>query len=86
MDKSRTEKNLIFIGLQGMIDPPRDEVKDAITKCKKAGIKVVVITGDNEVTAKAVAHAIGIEGRSITGKDLDKLKDLKPLDLGIRNK
>jgi Ca2+-transporting ATPase len=76
MDKSRTEKNLIFIGLQGMIDPPRDEVKDAITKCKKAGIKVVVITGDNEVTAKAVAHAIGIEGRSITGKDLDKLKDL----------
>lgn len=77
IDKKRAEKNLIFIGLQGMIDPPRDEVKEAIKKCKIAGIKVVVITGDNEVTAKAVAHAIGIEGKSITGHELDKIKNLE---------
>ena len=75
MDKSRVEKNLIFVGLQGMMDPPRTEVKEAIKKCKLAGIKVVVITGDNEITAKAVAHAIGIEGKSINGRDLDKIKD-----------
>jgi len=75
LDKKRAEKNLIFVGLQGMMDPPRAEVKEAIKKCKRAGIKVVVITGDNEVTAKAVAHAIGIEGESLTGKDLEKLNE-----------
>jgi len=75
LDKKRAEKNLIFVGLQGMMDPPRPEVKEAIKKCKKAGIKVVVITGDNEVTAKAVAHAVGIEGESLTGKDLENLKE-----------
>ncbi|MAE42915.1 ATPase [Candidatus Woesearchaeota archaeon] len=77
MDKSRAEKNLIFIGLQGMIDPPREEVKEAIKKCKLAGIKVVVITGDNEATAKAIAHAIGIEGKSINGQELDKIRNLE---------
>jgi len=75
MDKSRAEKNLIFVGLQGMMDPPREEVKQAITKCKRAGIKVVVITGDNEVTAKAVAHAIGIEGKSISGQVLSRMTE-----------
>ncbi len=75
MDKSRTEKNLIFVGLQAMIDPPREEVKEAIKKCKKAGIKIVVITGDHEITAKAVAREIGIEGRSITGAELEKIKE-----------
>jgi Ca2+-transporting ATPase len=75
MDKSRTEKNLIFVGLQAMIDPPREEVKVAIKKCKKAGIKTVVITGDHETTAKAVAKAIGIDGKSITGAELEKIKE-----------
>ena len=77
MDKSRAEKNLVFVGLQGMMDPPRIEVKEAIKKCKRAGIKVVVITGDNEITAKAVAHAIGIEGEAINGQQLDKIKNLE---------
>ncbi|MDP6547607.1 MAG: calcium-transporting P-type ATPase, PMR1-type [Candidatus Woesearchaeota archaeon] len=75
MDKKRVEKNLTFVGLQGMIDPPREEVKEAIKKAKNAGIKVVMITGDYEITAKSIANAIGIEGKCLTGKDLDKIKD-----------
>lgn len=70
------EKNLIFVGLQGMIDPPREEVKIAIEKCKKAGIKVVMITGDHEITAKAVAKEIGLEGKAIAGQQLDEIKNL----------
>lgn len=77
LDKSRAEKNLIFVGLQGMIDPPRLEVKEAIKKCKRAGIKVVVITGDNEITAKAVANAIGIQGKAINGQQLENIKNLE---------
>lgn len=67
------EKNLIFVGLQGMIDPPREEVRDAITKCKKAGIKVVMITGDYKGTALAIAKAIGIDGRAVDGKELQDI-------------
>ena len=67
------EKNLVFAGLQGMIDPPREEVKMAIDKCHKAGIKVVMITGDHEITAKAVAREIGLTGKSMTGSELDEL-------------
>jgi Ca2+-transporting ATPase len=72
-----TEKNLIFIGLQAMMDPARPEVRLAIEQSKKAGIKVVMITGDHIVTAKAIAKELGIEGNAIEGKDLDKIKDLK---------
>ena len=71
------EKNLIFVGLQGMIDPPREEVKIAIEKCKKAGIKVIMITGDHEITAKAVAKEIGLAGKVITGQQLDDIKNLE---------
>jgi Ca2+-transporting ATPase len=73
------EKNLVFIGLQAMMDPPRSEVKQAIEKCKKAGIKVIMITGDHEITAKAVAKEIGLEGRSISGKELDEIKNLEEI-------
>ena len=75
MNKDRAEKNLIFVGLQGMMDPPREEVKEAIRKCARAGIKVVMITGDNQITAKAVAQEIGISGKSITGSELEKLTE-----------
>ena len=83
-DKSRMEKNLTFVGLQAMIDPPREEVKIAIEKCKKAGIKIVVITGDHEVTAKAIAKEIGIEGKSITGSHLEKMSQ-EELDEEVEN-
>ncbi len=67
------EKGLIFVGLQGMIDPPREEVKDAIFRCKTAGIKVVMITGDYKGTAQAIAKQIGITGKAVTGEDLHKI-------------
>ena len=75
---SDKNKDYIFLGLVGMIDPPREEVKNSILKCKKAGIDVIMITGDYDITAKAIAKEIGIEGESITGEELDKItkKDL----------
>jgi Ca2+-transporting ATPase len=69
------EKNFVFLGLQGMIDPPREEVKVAIEECHEAGIRVIMITGDYEGTAVAVGKEISITGKSITGKDLEKLSD-----------
>ncbi|MBW2985743.1 calcium-translocating P-type ATPase, SERCA-type [Candidatus Woesearchaeota archaeon] len=68
-----TEKDMIFLGLQGLIDPPRPEVKDAIKKCETAGIKVIMITGDHKATAMAIARQIGMKGKAVTGMDLDKL-------------
>jgi P-type Ca2+ transporter type 2C len=75
-DAKLIENQLVFVGLQGMIDPPRDEVKLAIETCRKAGIRSVMITGDYEVTATAIAKELGIlgaKGEVITGADLDKL-------------
>ena len=72
------EKDLTFIGLVGMIDPARPEVKDAIQVATKAGIKTVMITGDHIVTASAIARELGIlkEGdRAITSQELDELSD-----------
>jgi len=69
------EKGLIFLGFVGMIDPPRKEVKDAITQCKSAGINVKIITGDSAITAKAIAKQIGITGKIITEKELEKMSD-----------
>ncbi|WP_299087030.1 calcium-translocating P-type ATPase, SERCA-type [uncultured Metabacillus sp.] len=70
------EKDLVFIGLQGMIDPPRPEVKQAVKECRDAGIKTVMITGDHVITAKAIAKQLNIlptNGRVMEGKDLSAL-------------
>ena len=75
-DESNSEKGLIFLGLMGMMDPPREEVKDAVRKCGNAGIKVVMITGDHKGTAEAVAHELGLfssRGTALTGPELDAL-------------
>lgn len=72
------EKDLSFWGLAGMIDPPREEVKEAIQECKTAGIQPVMITGDHPETAKTIAEQVGIleEGRlSISGSELRELSD-----------
>jgi len=70
----KVEEDLIFIGVQGMIDPPRKEVKPAIDACKSAGIKVIMVTGDHPLTAKAVAGEIGLELENIvTGDEIEKL-------------
>ncbi len=69
-------KDLTFVGLIAFVDPVRDEVKAAISKCETAGIKVVMITGDHPLTAKAIAKEVGIlktENGSITGAELEKL-------------
>ena len=72
------ENNLTFIGMVGMIDPPREEAKKAVKKCKTAGIKTVMITGDHKITATAIAKKLGIlekEEEAITGLDLEKMTD-----------
>lgn len=73
-DENAIETNLVFLGLVGMIDPPRPEVKESIETCKKAGIKPVMITGDHKITAVAIARELNFpEGRVITGAELDEL-------------
>lgn len=74
-DTTGLEDNLIFLGLQGMIDPPRIEVKPLIDQCNKSGIRVIMITGDHLETAKAVAKEIGILGEGITGDEMEKLSE-----------
>ncbi len=71
-------KGLTFLGLQGMIDPPRAEVIEAVQKCKRAGIRVVMITGDHAQTAKAIAQRLGIgegEDTVLTGEELSRMSD-----------
>jgi Ca2+-transporting ATPase len=83
--KEEIEKNMVFLGLTGMIDPPRPEVKKAIELTKKAGIRVYIITGDHGLTAKAVAQNLGLleknEHLILSGEELDQLStsELKSL-------
>ncbi|KMT21390.1 calcium-translocating P-type ATPase, SERCA-type [Clostridium cylindrosporum] len=77
---SIVEDNLIFLGLAGMIDPPREEVKDAILECRLAGITPVMITGDHKLTAQAIADKLGMiekDSMVITGEELDRMSDAK---------
>ena len=78
IDPSDMEKDLILIGLVGMIDPPRAEVKDSILKAKNAGVKTLMITGDHKNTAFAIAFQLGIAEKieqTITGQEIDRLTD-----------
>lgn len=76
-NKEALEENLIFVGLVGIMDSPRKEAAEAVKTCKEAGVKVVMITGDHEDTAAAIAREIGIltDGMILTGSKLDELDD-----------
>ena len=81
------EKDLTYIGMVGMIDPPREEVKTAVEKCKTAGIKTVMITGDHKTTAVAIAKQLGIlegEEEAVTGSDLEKMSQ-EELEKRVKN-
>ena len=73
----RVEQNLVFLGLIGMIDPPRQEAKDAVARAKGAGIRPMMITGDHPKTAAVIAEELGIveNGRAITGAELESMPD-----------
>ncbi|WP_409294433.1 cation-translocating P-type ATPase [Peribacillus sp. SCS-26] len=82
LDESEAEKDLVMIGLQGMMDPPRPEVKEAVRECREAGIKTVMITGDHVMTAKAIASQLGIrsagdlvlDGNALSAMDVEELE------------
>ncbi len=76
--------DLTFVGLVGLMDPPRSEAKIAIAQCAKAGIKVTMITGDHQVTALAIARELGLDGTAMTGEAFDKINPLE-LPLVIEN-
>lgn len=75
----KTDKKFVFVGLMGMIDPPRPEVKKALDICKKAGIRVIMITGDQKTTAMAIAKQIWIEWWAMEWKELDELKNINDI-------
>lgn len=85
------EQNLTLLGLVGMLDPPRPEVAGSIRKCKEAGIRVIVITGDNRNTAETICRQIGVfgeyedlKGKSYTGREFDSLSDGEQLEAAKR--
>jgi Ca2+-transporting ATPase len=75
VSEKEAESGHVFLGLQGMVDPPRAEVPGAITACKNAGIRVIMITGDNIATAGAIAREVGISGDAMEGKKIEKMSD-----------
>lgn len=77
-ESAAAECNLIFCGLVGMIDPPRPEVPAAIAKCRRAGVKVVMITGDHPITARAIGKELGLldgDSKIVIGSEIDKMTD-----------
>ncbi|MTH52683.1 calcium-translocating P-type ATPase, SERCA-type [Bacillus mangrovi] len=78
ISQEEAERDLVFLGLQGMIDPPRPEVKQAIKECRAAGIKTVMITGDHVITARAIARQLDLlpqNGKVMEGSELNRLSD-----------
>jgi len=79
LSENKVEENLVFVGLAGMMDPPRPEARAAVNACKTAGIRVVMITGDNPDTARAVARELGLLGqdgsRIVTGVELNEFTE-----------
>lgn len=76
LEEKGEEKNLVWIGLEAMVDPPHPEIKETLLNCYSAGIRVIMITGDNPITAKAIADSIGLTSSDvIEGDDLDKLSE-----------
>ncbi len=77
IEDEAVEKGLVFVGLAGMIDPPRDEAKEANSQCQQAGIKTVMITGDHKLTAVAIAKELGMlrSDMVLTGAELDQMSD-----------
>src|SRR5690606_18645931 len=76
-ERGRAESGLTFLGLAALEDPPRPEVKDAVARCHRAGIKIIVVTGDHALTAEAVARQVGIvrdEPTVVTGAEVERLK------------
>lgn len=83
-DSDKIENDMTFMGLVGMIDPPRKEVKEAIAKASRAGVKTIMITGDHIITACAIAKKLGIiknDSEAIMGQELDKYSDDELIDI-----
>ncbi|MFL5107381.1 MAG: cation-translocating P-type ATPase, partial [Xanthobacteraceae bacterium] len=82
----RVEQDLVFLALIGMIDPPREEARDAVSRAKRAGIRPIMITGDHPKTAAVIAAELGIaaNGRAVTGAELEKLSE-EALDETVRD-
>jgi len=85
ISQKEAESGLTFIGMLGLRDPPRENVKEAVAECHNAGIRVIMMTGDHADTAKSVAQEVGIDSsKIITGKELDKIDDKKLISV-VRN-
>jgi Ca2+-transporting ATPase len=73
--QEQAENNLVFIGFQGMMDPPRKGVKRALKQAGKAGIRVMMVTGDSDLTARAIANIIGLKGELVKAEELENMSD-----------